>query len=66
MGQFIVTTNTSLDGVVQDPDGQEGFERGGWFRQFGGKDLDGWTRLETTRRWARSRGGLQAEAGDRR
>lgn len=47
MGKIIVTTNTSLDGVVQDPDGQEGFARGGWFREFGGKDLEGWTRVET-------------------
>jgi hypothetical protein len=52
MGKIIVTTNASLDGVVQDPDGLEGFTRGGWFRQFGGKDLDGWTRVETTRRSA--------------
>ena len=28
----------SLDGVVQDPDGEEGFRLGGWFGQFGGKD----------------------------
>jgi dihydrofolate reductase len=47
MGRIIVTTNTSLDGVVQDPDGHEGFARGGWFGQFGGKDLEGWTRIET-------------------
>src|SRR5262249_26446611 len=47
MGKIIVTTNASLDGVVQDPDGREGFTRGGWFRQFGGKDLEGWTRIET-------------------
>jgi dihydrofolate reductase len=47
MGKIVVTTNTSLDGVVQDPDGREGFPRGGWFFQFGGKDLEAWTRLET-------------------
>jgi dihydrofolate reductase len=28
--------------VVQDPDGQEGFGLGGWFVQFGGKDLEQW------------------------
>ena len=27
--------NVSLDGVVQDPDGKEGFSLGGWFVQFG-------------------------------
>jgi dihydrofolate reductase len=34
--------NMSLDGVVQDPDGQEGFGLGGWFVEFGGKDLEAW------------------------
>jgi dihydrofolate reductase len=47
MGKIVVTTNVSLDGVVQDPDGQEGFKHGGWFGQFGGKDLEGWARVET-------------------
>jgi dihydrofolate reductase len=47
MGKIVVTTNVSLDGVVQDPDGQEGFEHGGWFGQFGGKDLEGWAKVET-------------------
>jgi hypothetical protein len=36
MGKIVITTNISLDGVVQDPDGQEGFTLGGWFGQFGG------------------------------
>jgi hypothetical protein len=40
MGRIVVTTNVSLDGVVQDPDGREGFKHGGWFGQFGGKDLE--------------------------
>ena len=47
MGKIVVTTNVSLDGIVQDPDGEEGFRHGGWFRQFGGKDLEEWTRVET-------------------
>jgi dihydrofolate reductase len=47
MGKIVVTTNSSVDGVVQDPDGQEGFTFGGWFGQFGGKDLEGWTKVET-------------------
>jgi dihydrofolate reductase len=47
MGKIVVTTNVSLDGVVQDPDGQEGFKHGGWFGQFGGKDLEGWAKVET-------------------
>src|SRR5580658_3733713 len=47
MGKIVITTNISLDGVVQDPDGQEGFRFGGWFGQFGGKDLEGWAKVET-------------------
>ena len=47
MGKIVITTNISLDGVVQDPDGKEGFRLGGWFRQFGDKDLEGWARVET-------------------
>lgn len=47
MGKIVITTNISLDGVVQDPDGQEGFVRGGWFQTYGGKDLAAWAELET-------------------
>ena len=47
MGKIIITTNCSLDGVVQDPDGKEGFTLGGWFGQFGADDLEEWTRVET-------------------
>ena len=42
MANIIITTNTTLDGVVQDPDGLEKFSRGGWFREFGG-NLDAWS-----------------------
>jgi dihydrofolate reductase len=30
MGKIIVSDNASLDGVIQDPAGDEGFSRGGW------------------------------------
>ena len=30
MGKIIISDNLSLDGVIQDPAGDEGFERGGW------------------------------------
>jgi dihydrofolate reductase len=30
MGTIVVSENVSLDGVIQDPAGDEGFERGGW------------------------------------
>jgi dihydrofolate reductase len=44
MGRIVLSgpQNVTLDGVVQDPDGAEGFERGGWFKEFGGSDLDEW------------------------
>ncbi len=47
MGKLVVTTNMSLDGVVQDPDGKEGSRHGGWFERFGGADLADWTLLES-------------------
>jgi dihydrofolate reductase len=45
MGKIVISTNISLDGVVQDPDGKEGFRLGGWFGQFGGKDLEEWAKV---------------------
>ena len=30
MGKIVVSDNASLDGVIQDPAGDEGFSRGGW------------------------------------
>jgi dihydrofolate reductase len=47
MGKIVITTNMSLDGVVQDPDGAEGFKQGGWFNEFGGPDLQAWAEVET-------------------
>jgi dihydrofolate reductase len=46
MGKIVISTNVSLDGVVQDPDGEEGFRLGGWFFQFGGEDLKEWGKVE--------------------
>lgn len=45
MGKIVVSTNISLDGVVQDPTGEEGFALGGWFGRYGGKDLEEWSKL---------------------
>jgi len=45
MARIVISTNMSLDGVVQDPDGQEGFRRGGWFGRFGGTDLEPWGKI---------------------
>ena len=46
MAKIVISTNVSLDGVVQDPDGEEGYERGGWFKQSGGTDLERWAQIE--------------------
>jgi dihydrofolate reductase len=40
MGKIVISTNVSLDGVVQDPTGEEGFSRGGWFIQVGSNDRE--------------------------
>jgi dihydrofolate reductase len=47
MGKIVMSgpQNVSLDGVIQDPDGKEGFRRGGWFVEFGGNDLEEWNRV---------------------
>ena len=47
MGKIVMSgpQNVSLDGVVQDPDGEEGFRLGGWFNQFGGKDREEWAKV---------------------
>ena len=34
MGKIIISENVSLDGVVQDPTGEEGFRLGGWVGQI--------------------------------
>ncbi|MCL2419090.1 MAG: dihydrofolate reductase family protein [Conexibacteraceae bacterium] len=47
MGTIVLSgpQNVSLDGVIQDPDGAEDFRLGGWFVQFGGKDLEEWNKV---------------------
>src|SRR5579859_4440838 len=34
MGKLVVTEFVTLDGVIEDPGGAEGFDRGGWAFQF--------------------------------
>ena len=65
MGKIVMSgpQNVSLDGVVQDPDGEEGFRLGGWFGQFGGKDLEAWNEVALEeRRSVPRRGCSGAEA----
>src|SRR6516165_6314959 len=40
MGRIVVSENVTLDGVVQDPTGEEGFRHGGWFASVGDRDRD--------------------------
>jgi dihydrofolate reductase len=44
MGKIVISQNISLDGVVQDPTGEEGFKYGGWFVKVGDKDREAWAR----------------------
>jgi dihydrofolate reductase len=46
MGKIVINENVSLDGVVQDPTGEEGFRHGGWFLQVGDRDREEWGKLE--------------------
>ncbi len=47
MGKIIITENVSLDGVVQDPTGEEGFKYGGWFLRVTDKDRAEWAKAAT-------------------
>jgi dihydrofolate reductase len=46
MGRIVISENVTLDGVVQDPTGEEGFRHGGWFSEFGAKDRAEWAKVE--------------------
>lgn len=46
MGTIIVNEKVTLDGVMQDPAGDEGFERGGWFTRMPEADRDAWAKVE--------------------
>ena len=45
MGKIVVSENVTLDEVVQDPTGEEGFRHGGWFAQIGDKDREAWAKV---------------------
>src|SRR5437870_1833998 len=38
MGTVVISENVSLDGVIQDPAGDEGFRRGGWVGLLAGRE----------------------------
>jgi len=46
MATIVVSENVTLDGVIQDPTGEEGHRFGGWFSRLGGKDQEAWAKVE--------------------
>jgi dihydrofolate reductase len=46
MGKIIISQNVTLDGVVEDPTGEVGFRRGGWFGRMTPVDREEWAALE--------------------
>ena len=46
MGKLVISENVTLDGVIQDPTGEEGFKFGGWFSRLADQDHAAWAQLE--------------------
>lgn len=46
MGKIVISENITLDGVIQDPTGEDGSGRGGWFTRIGDKDREAWAKVE--------------------
>jgi dihydrofolate reductase len=46
MGRIVVSENVSLDGIMQDPVGNEGFKFGGWFEQMPDDVRAEWAEVE--------------------
>ena len=47
MGRIVISTNVTLDGVSQDPTGEEGTSVGGWFLRISSSDREAWATLES-------------------
>jgi dihydrofolate reductase len=47
VGKIVISENASLDGVIQDPTGEEGFKYGGWFGQVSDQDRDAFATAKT-------------------
>jgi dihydrofolate reductase len=54
MGTIVINTNLTLDGVVEDPTGEEGLDRGGWFDTTIGTDRAAWAEIEAAEAMATS------------
>jgi dihydrofolate reductase len=50
MGKLVVSENVSLDGVIEDPAGDEGFDRGGWVGRITDREEVAKATLEEARR----------------
>jgi dihydrofolate reductase len=48
MATLIISTNTTLDGVTEDPDGSEGSPHGNWWADVTAIDRDAWVETETS------------------
>jgi len=46
MGKIIISENVTLDGVIQDPTGDDGFKLGGWFNRMQDGDREAWAQVE--------------------
>jgi dihydrofolate reductase len=55
MGRIVISENVTLDGVVQDPTGEDGFDRGGWWGQIEDDDNRAWAEVT-------ARGAMEAAA----
>jgi dihydrofolate reductase len=47
MGNIVVSENITLDGVTEDPTGEDGFRYGGWFNELGDGDRAAWAEVLT-------------------
>jgi dihydrofolate reductase len=46
MGKIVISQNITLDGVVEDPTGEEGSAYGGWFDRYMAEDRAAWAEAE--------------------
>jgi dihydrofolate reductase len=46
MGTIIVSENVTVDGVTEDPTGDEGTPFGEWFERLAGQDREAWAKVE--------------------
>jgi dihydrofolate reductase len=61
MGKIVITENVSLDGVIEDPSGVEGFKHGGWVGRVGDRG-----REESAKRLLDEAQGAEAQLFGRR